>query len=911
MATPTRIKHPTHGHGTVLQVLGDIFVVEFDSGQILKVLTAETLQLAAPTQAIDGGQLGVPLHVATKLLAHAIRSTSERWGVFSRSRVKLLPHQLWVAHKVLQRWPSRWLIADDVGLGKTIEAGLILSPLLGRKLVQRMLVLAPASLAEQWQTRLREMFDIRSTLYNPEVDKPKADFWNTHRVVVASLHTLRLDFKQRWERILAAEPWDLVIVDEAHHLNDDERGGQTLAMELLRTMDKQQLIGGLLLFTGTPHRGKDYGFLSLLSLLDAGRFSTKMPLEAALEHLSSYVIRNNKSVVTDMRGDRLFQPSTVHDQLYAYGKEEQAFYDKLTAFILSGKAFARSMQLGSQRTVMLVLITLQKLAASSVAAVAGALKKRLARLGGGAERGPSRQAELDAAWARLQEIEESEGATFDLERERLQDRIDELMDWLQISENELPSLRELVDTAAAVRRESRLDVLQRLISGLAADESLLIFTEYKVTQALIVSELRSTFGDNAVGFINGDGRLQLPDARGGAGQVLQGSRDDTAERFRQGAIRFLVSTEAAGEGIDLQDRCHTLVHYDLPWNPMRMHQRVGRLNRFGQQRAVEVHMMRNPATVEGRIWSKLLEKLDRIALMFKGVQVAPEDIHGLVLGAAPPSALAGLFQRGAEQREGDLANWFDAQTATLGGQDVVTAVEALVGRTAKFDFGVDAASIPKLDLPDLLPFVRAALRCNGKRMFEKDDGLVEFETPTAWRGQKFFVRERYERLHFDRARKGDDANRLLGTGVPVVEAAIQAACNIESTVAVSEAVNEPICVFEVVDAVHTEGVSTRAVVVAAVGGGGQAKVVADWGAVAALNLVVARPDRPALQLSTGAGIAPDFGRVVIETARSAVETYLATASLAFRRPEARLVGAVFPATADPMHNIIAIRPRSE
>lgn len=886
----TRLHHTVHGQGTVLSDTGDILVVEFDSGAILKVLASETRPIAAPEQALAGAMWGTPLAVGTKLLAHAIRSTSDRWGVFSRSRVKLLPHQLWVAHRVLQRWPSRWLIADDVGLGKTVEAGLILSPLLGRKIVHRLLVLAPASLVEQWQTRLREMFDIRSSVYDPDVDRPAADYWNSHRVVIASMHTLRLDHKKRWDRILTAEPWDLVVVDEAHHLNADERGGQTLGLELLRKMDEQHLIGGLLLFSGTPHRGKDFGFLSLLSLLDPGRFQPKMRLEAALPNLASVVIRNNKANVTDMRGDRLFMPSTVHDRTYGYSGPEQAFYDKLTAFIASGRVFAQRMHLGSQRTVMLVLITLQKLAASSVAAVASALRKRLAKFGGEDAR-QSRQTELDAAWARLGALGDDESEVAAEERERLETQIDEWMDSLQISEDEVPSLRELVAAAAAVERESRLDVLRALIEELPAGTSLLVFTEYKITQALIVADLSGQFGSEAVSFINGDGFLELRDRDGELRAKLTSNRADTAAAFRRGDIRFLVSTEAAGEGIDLQDSCHTLVHYDLPWNPMRMHQRVGRLNRFGQKQPVSIHMMRNPDTVEGRIWAKLLEKLDRIALAFRGVQATPEDIHGLVLGAAPPTIVAELIAGAAGVPIADLESWFDARSATLGGKEVVSAVEALVGHTSGFEFGVDAPAIPRVDLADLLPFLRAALRANGKRLMESEDGMLSFETPVKWRAPRFFVRDRYDRVHLQRHRVGDDAHRLLGTGVQVIEGALAAACDEVTSVAATDAAPESLYLFAVTDGVHTEGVAVRSAVLGVLVRPTGTQVLPDWCAVQWLNDLLARPERPALNRLDGRGSDVD-SRLAVERAHQAAVEAAPMLSLPFRRPVTRLVGAI-------------------
>ena len=181
-------------------------------------------------------------------------------GAYSLARASdLLPHQLWVCHRALRQWPIRLLIADDVGLGKTVEAGLILWPLLASGRVRRFLVLAPASLVEQWQYRLRTLFDIRMSMYRPEVDRPKADFWSTHNQVIASLQTMRMDRAGRHERLLDASAWDMLIVDEAHHLNADKQTGKTLGYEFVERLVEDQRLQSCLFFTGTPHRGKPYG----------------------------------------------------------------------------------------------------------------------------------------------------------------------------------------------------------------------------------------------------------------------------------------------------------------------------------------------------------------------------------------------------------------------------------------------------------------------------------------------------------------------------------------------------------------------------------------------------------------------------------------------------------------------------
>ena len=121
-----------------------------------------------------------------KTQSAAIQSANDLWVVFALSRITLLPHQLWVCRRVVEQWPTCWLVADDVGLGKTIEGGLILSSLLARNAVRRILIIAPASLVHQWQQRLRTMFDIRCSVYTTEADDPRVDFWNVHDQVIVS-----------------------------------------------------------------------------------------------------------------------------------------------------------------------------------------------------------------------------------------------------------------------------------------------------------------------------------------------------------------------------------------------------------------------------------------------------------------------------------------------------------------------------------------------------------------------------------------------------------------------------------------------------------------------------------------------------------------------------------------------------
>ena len=178
------VYHERYGVGIVELAEGETTIVRFEHG--LEECRSDTLTIRLSVEeAIAINRWTASLETITRLMAESIVSVNESWGVFSRSRIKLLPHQLWVCNRVLRKWPANYLVADDVGLGKTIEAGLILWPLISKGVVKRLLIVCPSSLVEQWQYRLIEMFDIRVARYFPEADKPRADFWNSQNQVVA------------------------------------------------------------------------------------------------------------------------------------------------------------------------------------------------------------------------------------------------------------------------------------------------------------------------------------------------------------------------------------------------------------------------------------------------------------------------------------------------------------------------------------------------------------------------------------------------------------------------------------------------------------------------------------------------------------------------------------------------------
>jgi ERCC4-related helicase len=883
------------GLGRVLLDAGPSVVVRFFEHEIQQCLASELVLQQGPGQVIEADTWHSPLEVVTRILGECIQSVNDTWGVFSLSRIALLPHQLWVCRKVLERWPTRWLVADDVGLGKTIEAGLILWPLLSRGTVKRFLVLCPASIVEQWQLRLRTMFDIRLAHYTPGADTATAEFWHTSPQVVASLQTLRADRHGRHQRMLEAPAWDLLLVDEAHHLNSDEDTGATLGYQFVEKLLKNGKINSAVFFTGTPHRGKDYGFLNLLKLLRPETFDPKKPLHAQLPRLREVMIRNNKQVVTDLHGKRLFQAPRVTSETFQYSAEEERFYELLTTFIMTGQAYASHLAATDQRMVTLVLIAMQKLASSSVAAIRRALKGRLRRIGESRKELEKLQARRGRIAEEIRNVQEAE-ETGDFDAlSLLEEQIAEHETQLLLMEDEEPRLQALVQAADAVQRETKMDKILALVEGPFAGRTVLFFTEYKATQALLMTELIRRFGDDCVTFINGDEAIEGVFDRRGQTRRLTVPREQAAGRFNNGQVQFLVSTEAGGEGIDLQRSCHTLIHVDLPWNPMRLHQRVGRLNRYGQTKVVEVVSLRNPHTVESRIWEKLTTKLDRITTAMQQVMADPEDFQQLVLGMTSPSFFRELFAEGAMIKPESVDQWFDRKTATFGGRNVLDTVRDLVGHSVRFDFQEVSSKLPMVDLPALKPFFTSLLTLQGKAASDEADGL-RFNTPKAWQAD-FRLLATYDRVVFARQTLADQSSAVVvGVGHALMDHAMKDARELRACVTSlpSTLWPNPVFVFRIADTLTSTGSTVRNVLAGIeVLADNSFQALLDWQLLNRLNLLLSRrplsrtepPTRPA-----------DYQRIpkLLRSAESFLDGVSHEWELPFRRPERTWFALLWP-----------------
>jgi len=508
-----------------------------------------------------------------------------------------LPHQIAALSRAMARDPVRLLLADEVGLGKTIEAGLIIRELKLRGRITRILVVAPKGLVGQWVAEMSTHFAESFELLLPSDQAARstrhpAEFWRRCDQVVTSLDAIKpLAERQGWsaqqvarynrdrfEAVVAAD-WDLVVVDEAHRL-----AGAT--DDVARYKLGRALAGAaphLLLLSATPHNGKGDAFHRLMALLDDRQFPS--PSSVVRERVLPYVARTEKRAAVDVEGQPLFRPRLTRLVPVAWdGRHaaEERLYAAVTEYVRESYNLAMRER---RFAVGFLLVLFQRLATSSTRAIRAALERRLVALGG--ELAPEPE---------LLEEDEAEPVEQTLTRT------------VPLSPNERRDVQRLLDLARQAEQAGMDAKAQRLLGLLVELEreeldpqlKLLVFTEFTATQEM----LAGFFSAHGYSVVTLNGRMDLDERR----QVQQQFASET---------RVLVSTEAGGEGINLQF-CHLIVNYDLPWNPMRIEQRIGRVDRIGQSQPVRAFNLTLEAGVEHRVQEVLQEKL-RVILEDLGV----------------------------------------------------------------------------------------------------------------------------------------------------------------------------------------------------------------------------------------------------------------------------------------------------
>jgi len=553
----------------------------------------------------------------------------------SISRVDPLPHQLEAVYDYFLKCARvRFLLADDAGAGKTIMAGLLIRELKLRGLAERVLIVCPANLSFQWQRELKEKFDEQFLVmkgYDIR-DQFGVNQWLEQKRVITSL-----DLAKRSEILpgLKQVHWDLVIVDEAHRMSWSPPARKTARYalgELLRDSSDH-----ILLLTATPHKGDPGNFSLFLQLLDTDAYADVRSIREAMERRRApfYLRRTKEAMVYfperqadgSWAAEKIFTNRIPHTVEFQIDGPEFELYRDITRFVKqqSAKAAAQGDD-PRARAVGFLMALYQRRLASSTYAMRCSLENRARRLEDGLKRAQELVRLAPPDIPDPEEIEEMEEG----ERERLE----EMLEAITLASNadqvheEIADLRAFAEQAKAVEdygAEAKLNKLKNLLHDEGffdhSDQRLLLFTEFKDTLNYLVENLKSW--GFTVGFIHGGMKPGSRDE--------PGSRLYSEQQFREGAIQILVATEAAGEGINLQV-CNIMFNYDIPWNPNRLEQRMGRIHRYGQRKDCLIFNFVATNTIEGRVLQRLLDKLQEIR------NALDDDAVFNVVGEVLPSA---------------------------------------------------------------------------------------------------------------------------------------------------------------------------------------------------------------------------------------------------------------------------------
>ena len=592
------------GHVIALRTLGGFeqVLVEFDR---LPNRAAETMtyphrlwvryeELALVTDAVSEYMHDIPEvddsaeRFRLRALATAIRAWDHNTGSFSHLDIDPLPHQIHLVHHILKSGNLNWLIADDVGLGKTIEVGMLLGALRRRGIANRILVVTPAGLTTQWQEAMGSKFGLDEfQIYGKDFEINQPNHWRLHDHVIASID--RLKHESHLTKLQSAGQWDIIVFDEAHRLTRRERGMQRVASDRYKLAHQlRAMTPSLVMLSATPHSGSEDVFKGMLELLRPELTEQIRALDLNRDILKHIVIRNRKSDVTNAEGQFIFQGYDARLLPVPVPETFKSFDTSLQSYIRQGYAASHGID-QTRLPIGFVMTTYRKLASSSLAAIHRALERRLERLDGSMAH---KQSLVDA-----EDRQERHAGEHDEDHEAL-------VHAKSFFKGEREQLRVLVHQAASLlaedpKLEAFMNQLMEPISSQSPDEKVLIFTEYRATQAQVAKALEKRFGSGSVSLING---LLDVDARNAS------IRD-----FEHGDARFLISTESGAEGINLQRSCHLMVNYDLPWNPMRLVQRIGRLYRYGQTKRVKVFNIRMESGIDEKIVQTLWERLETVS----------------------------------------------------------------------------------------------------------------------------------------------------------------------------------------------------------------------------------------------------------------------------------------------------------
>ena len=582
---------------------------------VVRVLGSDLLPLDSELQPdVEAGRIAY-IAAAAKVAEVLEGNSSASYGNVllapMESNVIPLPHQIHALSRAISGDRVRYLLADEVGLGKTIEAGLIMRELKLRGLVLRTLVVAPKSIAMQWVAEMQTHFNEAFSLVSPgdldALERLRAGYWDEVSMLDSEQPNPWLAFPQaivtqdavkpvlkrkgwsqeklkdyngrRFDRLIQGN-WDLIIVDEAHRL-----GGSTEQVARFKLgQGLAEAAPYLLLLSATPHQGKSDAFQRLMSLLDSMTFPDQDSVTRS--SVQPYVIRTEKRNAVDADGKSLFRPRTTQTRgidLSQHAEQEQ-LYHAVTDYVKAG--YNKAIK-NKKPHIGLLMVLLQRIVTSSTHAIACTLERRLNVLEN------LTTESIQATLIENEELIEMDG----------QEQLDALIEICERGREqemaEVQHLLELAHRAEASGPDTKATALLDLIYDIQGQEKddelkVLLFTEFVPTQAMLQDFLET----RGIPCVCLNGSMSMDERR----KVQRDFRDD---------VRVLISTDAGGEGLNLQF-CHVIINYDLPWNPMRIEQRIGRVDRIGQDKTVRAYNFAYDGSVEGRVREVLESKLQII-----------------------------------------------------------------------------------------------------------------------------------------------------------------------------------------------------------------------------------------------------------------------------------------------------------
>ena len=667
-----------------------------------------------------------------KALAYALDSWNQVTGALDRVDVDPLPHQVDIVHRIMESDHANWLIADDVGLGKTIEVGLLLAALKRRRQARRVLIVCPAGIARQWQDEMRHKFNQDFLIYGRDFLINQPSHWATYDRVIVSIDRAKSDYHS--PIFNDSGEWDVIVFDEAHHLSKIPNQAVTQRYQLAETLRNKT--DRLIFLSGTPHQGQKTQFVNLLMLLRPDLRDRFARIYSDPSVVAEVILRNRKSLVTDSSGKFIFRGQDTRLVEVPISDDARDFNFNLQRYLLEG--YAASQAGGNQgRAIGFVMTTYRKLASSSIAAIERALKRRKNRLiGEGLEIGGI-ASELDEL---TEEFQEGTDARDDLE---------EVSDQIAVQNtganpffiDELEQLDHLIERAAKVKQNDLKlkEFLSKIVSPLQRRRpKLLIFTEYRGTQEYLVNALQQRYP--RAGVVQIHGSMSLDEKRA------------SIDRFNESA-RFMVSTEAGGEGINLHHNCHIMVNYDLPWNPSRLVQRSGRLYRYGQTERVVVFNLTSNDDFDNQALGMMLDRIDTIASTMAEVgEDYHEGLHQEILGELMERVdIASIL---SANRTMDISHTdSEINDAINKAREAQSQQRRLFAHVEGYDPN-EAPALRGLSDNDTLAFLEGMLPYMGIKVLSRQHNgrTLEIELPENLRGQysEFPPRGAFTRITVDR-----------------------------------------------------------------------------------------------------------------------------------------------------------------